>query len=415
MFRFAASSMPVTLRQWGLVAMACSAVALSGCGGGDRAKAYAPDRVVTFGDENSAIERYSSVALNASGGTAKTVYGLTYSVNSVGFGDAAFCTDQTATTLCADADKLAGPITFTKGSGNAYLLDSVNTGDTKNVVTLIDLGTGTYPALPSGGPLKLTINKLFLCYNNTIWVQVVAHNFGKGYEAQCPLDRGGAENYAAYGAKVQQIIDQIAANRGRLGKGVLVTLMAGQNDILEVYAAVQANTMSEESAIAELKRRAASMAGGVRDIISTGAKVALALTPDLGESPKASAGGENAARLKRLTLAFNDALYITELGNTSGRSLAGVNPEPYTNTQTRSASYVYSTAVCDPASAIRPDGTTIAGGDADAGAKVKYCNGSTLVSGGNTSTYMWADDVHFAPLGHSLIGAAAATRITNQF
>lgn len=414
MFRFAASSMPVTLRQWGLVAMACSAVALSGCGGGDRAKAYAPDRVVTFGDENSAIESYSSVALNASGGTAKTVYGLTYSVNSVGFGDAAFCTDQTANTLCADADKRTDVTSFTKVSGNAYLLDAVNTGDTQNVVTLIDLGTGDYASL-TGGPLKRTINKLFLCYNNTIWVQVVAHNFGKGYEAQCPLDRGGAENYAAYGAKVQQINDQIAANRGRLGKGVLVTLMAGQNDILEVYAAVQATTLSEASAIAELKLRAAAMARGVRDIISTGAKVALALTPDLGESPKASAGGENAALLKRLTQAFNDALYITELGNTSGRSLAGVNPEPYTNTLTRSASYVYSTAVCDPAKAIRPDGATIAGGDADASAKVKYCNGSTLVSGGDTSTYMWADDVHFAPLGHSLIGAAAATRITNQF
>lgn len=414
MFRFAASSMPVTLRRWGLVAMACSAVALSGCGGGDRAKAYAPDRVVTFGDENSAIESYSSVALNASGGTAKTVYGLTYSVNSVGFGDAAFCTDQTANTLCADADKRTDVTSFTKVSGNAYLLDAVNTGDTQNVVTLIDLGTGDYASL-TGGPLKRTINKLFLCYNNTIWVQVVAHNFGKGYEAQCPLDRGGAENYAAYGAKVQQINDQIAANRGRLGKGVLVTLMAGQNDILEVYAAVQAATLTEASAIAELKLRAAAMARGVRDIISTGAKVALALTPDLGESPKASAGGENAALLKRLTQAFNDALYITELGNTSGRSLAGVNPEPYTNTLTRSASYVYSTAVCDPAKAIRPDGSTIAGGDADASAKVKYCNGSTLVSGGDTSTYMWADDVHFAPLGHSLIGAAAATRITNQF
>jgi len=414
MFRFAASSMPVTLRRWGLVAMACSAVALSGCGGGDRAKEYVPDRVVTFGDENSAIESYSSVALNASGGSAKTVYGLTYSVNSVGFGDAAFCTDQTATTLCADADKLTGSITFTKLSGNAYLLDAVNTGDTRNVVTLIDLGTADYATFDDA-PMKLTINKLFLCYNNTIWVQVVAHNFGKGYEAQCPLDRGGAENYAAYGAKVQQINDQIAANRGRLGKGVLVTLMAGQNDILEVYAAVRATTLSEASAIAELKLRAATMARGVRDIISTGAKVALALTPDLGESPKAATGGEDAALLRRLTMAFNDALYITELGNTSGRSLAGVNPEPYTNTLTRSASYVYRTAVCDPASAIRPDGSTIGGGDADAGAKVKYCNGSTLVSGGNTSTYMWADDVHFAPLGHSLIGAAAATRITNQF
>lgn len=414
MFRFAAPSMPVTLRRWGLVALACSAVALSGCGGGSRAKEYVPDRVVTFGDENSAIESYSSVALNTSGGTAKTVYGLTYSVNSVAFTDVAYCTNQTGTTLCDTADKLTGITAFTKGSGNVYLLDAVNTGDTQNVVTLIDLGTGDYPTV-TGGPLKRTINELFLCYNNTIWVQIVAHNFGKGYQSQCPLDRSGAENYAAYGAKVQQINDQIAANRGRLSKGVLVTLMAGQNDILEVYAAVQANTLTEASAIAELKLRAAAMARGVRDIISTGAKVVLALTPDLGESPKAFESGGDSARLKRLTQAFNDALYITELGNTSGRNLAGVNPEPYTNTQTRSAAYIYRTAVCDPAKAVRPDGSAIGGGDADANAKIKYCNANTLVTSGSISTYMWADDQHFAPLGHSLIGTAAATRIANQF
>lgn len=408
MFRFAASSMPATLNRFGLVVMACSALALSGCGGGSRAKDYVPDRVVTFGDENSAISSLDADGYTSSGLTDTATHhvnlkGLTYTVNSYTQDVAITCTNANfVSNKCAHVDTTPAFATAATTVWNV-----VDTSGFPNLVTKIEHDTvnGVYRTTNSG----------YFCSTNTIWAQVVAHGFGKGYSAQCPLDRDGAENYAAYGAKVADISAQVAAHRGSLGAGVLVTLMAGQNDILEVYAAVHAGSMTEDSANAALQSRASTMASTVRDIISTGAKVALALTPDLGESPKAYTGGEDRALLTRLTKVFNDKLYITELGNTSGRSLAGVNPEPYTNTGTRSASYVYQTPVCNLASVVRPDGATVISTDPDYNVRVKYCNNSTLVTNGSTSTYIWADDVHFAPVGHALIGSAMATRVANQF
>jgi hypothetical protein len=46
---------------------------------------------------------------------------------------------------------------------------------------------------------------------------------------------------------------------------------------------------------------------------------------------------------------------------------------------------------------------------------VKYCNTLNTTLQGSTSTYIWADQIHFAPLGHSLIGALGYSRSSNQF
>jgi phospholipase/lecithinase/hemolysin len=412
MFRFAASSMPVTLRRLGLVTLACSAVLLSACGGGDRAKAYVPDRVVSFGDENSMIDTYTTGIKDATNGQG-TLKGLVYTVNTIAYVTIA-STGYLASPVCADVaspnfQKCTtdnGATSFTAASTDNVVFDA----SSANFLTTIEHQTS--PAY------QRTTDTAYSCTGSTIWIQVIAHNFSRGYQGasgQCPTDSyGGAVTYASYQAKVADVANQVAAHKGELGSGVLVTVMVGQHDILEQYALVQAGSLTQASAVAELKNRAATMANVVRDLMATGAKVVLALTPDLGESPKAIASGENQALLSTLTKTFNEALYITELGSTSGRKLAGVNPEPYTNTSTRSTSYVYRTAVCDPAKAFLPGylNTTL---QSDASLKVKFCTTASLVTDGSVSTYMWADDTHFAPLGHSLIGVAAYNRAYNQF
>jgi len=87
MFRVATPAMPVTLRRFALVALACSAVMLQGCGGGNRAKAYQPGALVAFGDENSAIssqdaDGYSGTLTDASNSRVN-LKGLTFTVNTV--------------------------------------------------------------------------------------------------------------------------------------------------------------------------------------------------------------------------------------------------------------------------------------------------------------------------------------------
>jgi hypothetical protein len=96
MFVTPSSFLPVTLRQVGLVTLACSALVLSACGGGDRAADYQPTSIVSFGDENSAF-----ATATVSGGDGGELEGLTYAVNNLVVGSTTFCTDQIATTLCA--------------------------------------------------------------------------------------------------------------------------------------------------------------------------------------------------------------------------------------------------------------------------------------------------------------------------
>lgn len=410
MFRFAASTLPVTLRRLGLVAMAGSVAMLSACGGGDRAKAYQPDRIVSFGDENSAIVSFTSSNFQDASTSPTTLKGLTYTVNSVVMESTLYCGLQAAATACPSDDANVDDTTFAAASVKGFVL----TPSLPNQVTLITTGTATISSTPSQAAQKSTVNG-FVCTDATIWIQVIAHNFGKGYQTKCPLyGFGGAETYATYGAKVADVAAQVNANVGTLGTGVLVTIMAGQNDILELFAQVQGGR-SEGDATTELLTRASSLASVVRQVMATGSKVVLALTPDLGESPWAynTLSTSDKDILKRMTTAFNNKLYIAELGNSSGRQLAGVGTENYTDPNLRISGIDYTDALCNFAAVTRPDGSTIGGSDPDFKERVKYCNSNTLYS--TATTYMWADDTHFSSYAHGQIGLAGANRAYNQF
>ncbi|TAK88735.1 MAG: hypothetical protein EPO09_17755 [Aquabacterium sp.] len=443
MFRFAAaSSKPSTLAQTvirlGAVAAACSALtwSLSGCGGGSRAREYVPDSVVSFGDENSAmVDSASSTSLDPAGSTGKRVQGLVYTVNAVIdeslLGVFTYCTDGTANQWCngpvAPATATpATPISFsatsdtftTGGAPHAYYFDTINTGNTSNVVTFVDVGTGTVSSVAKN-PLKRTYNVTYACSTSRLWNQVVAHSFGKGFESACALDLDGAKTYAAQGAMVADLQTQVSAHRAELHDGVLVTIMIGQNDILDVYNSVVATPALDASAASTLGARGRNAAAIVQSVLNTGAKVVLALTPDLGESPMAAAlDATGKARLKAYTSAFNDGLKFG-MGSTAaqdGRHFALVESDLYTNPITRSASYVHGAAVCDMSATFkRPDGSNVLVADADYATRVQYCNANTLVTNGSVSTYMWADDTHFAPAGHAQIGSLAASRVYNQF
>lgn len=433
MFRFAAaSSKPSTLAQTvirlGAVAAACSALtwSLSGCGGGSRAKDYTPDSVVSFGDENSAMETFESTNMDPNGSATKTVEGLIYTVNPVVFGADllayTYCTNPTGTALCVasatDTDPnylVTGVTGFTATASHPYYFASKNTEGT-NILTMVSTGTGTYN---SGTPaLKQTYDIVYKCESSFLWNQAVAHNFGKGFLSKCSRDLAGAETYAALGAKVSDLQTQVSDHRSELRDGVLVTIMIGQNDIKEIYDRVQGTAtpaLSDSQALSELASRGATAAEIVKSVLSTGAKVVLALTPDLGQSPLATKPGENASLLAAYTKKFNDALKFG-MGSTAaqdGRHFALVESDLFTNPITRSTAYVHSTAVCaDAATFTKPDGSTVTGSDPQA---LRYCTGKTLVTNGSTSTYIWADDLHYAPAGHGLIGSTAATRVYNQF
>lgn len=414
MFATPSSFLPVSLRRVGLVALACSTLVLSACGGGDRASDYQPANIVSFGDEGSA---FTSVAVPAGGaGDGGTIQGMTYAVNSLVNLSTTFCTDQTANTLCVTPQTGVSNFTAT-GSPTYGYFTSVNTGDVFNVVTRIDLGNGDYAAL-TGADLKRTTDQFYNCASITLWTQVVARAFGKGYEADCQLDQAGAVSHAVAEAKVAGLATQIASAKsvGQLKSGTLVTVWLGQNDLVEIFDNTSLSLPQKE---AEAKLRAVTLIDGVKQILATGAKVVLVNVPNLAYSPYALARNAVSCadvssrpcnpEMDALVVAFNKQL-ITSLGAEyalNGRQLGYVDAAQLTNAYARSTSYE-NKRQCDAAKMARPDGTPDS-------SSLAYCHTGTLVNDGNVANYLWADDVRVSWTLHSLIASTAVTRASEQF
>ncbi len=378
----------------GAMALACSSALLASCGGGDRESYFTPDRIIAFGDENSAFATFSSANLEDGNGNPATLKGLSYAVTAI----------VQAVSTC---DNIVSPSLCSTTTSNPF--DSgVAVTDTTRYMFNGSSSSVTAIARDGGNNTQRTTVTLYSCDTSRNWAQIVASAYGKSFSADCPLDtRGGAVNYAVAGAKTADVIAQINAHRGEINSKTVVTIMAGQNDILEQYAVAAGG--NEAGATAELQARAANMAAAVKDIIGLGGKVILSLTPDLSETPLGVAGDQ--ALMDRLVRAYNDRLYITGLGNVSGRSLAGMNPESLTQPNTRSTSYQYTTALCDASAVRRPDGTTPSTDDE----KLLYCNSQYYTSGTDVGTAMWADSKRAGPVLHSLIGVTVYNRAREQF
>lgn len=423
MFVTPSSFLPVSLRRVGGVALACSALVLSACGGGDRASEYQPASIVSFGDENSAFASVNLPSRNNDGtviaDVVGTVKGLTYAVNSVVNGTTTFCTYTASTGLC-DSSATQNPVSnFVQGAGAPTFgyFGSVNTGGTFNVVTRIDLGNGDYAAV-TGGDLKRTTDQFYNCAAITLWTQVVARAFGKGYELDCPVALAGAVSHAGADAKVAQLATQIAAAKsaGQLKSGVLATVWLGQNDLVEIFDN-SALTLTQKKAEAEA--RAATLIEGVKQILATGAKVVLVNAPNLAYSPYALARNAVSCadvssrpcnpEMDALVVAFNKQL-ISSLGTEyalNGRQLGYVDAAQLTNTYARSTSYE-NKRQCDAGKMVRPDGVLDS-------SSLAYCNVGTLENDGNVGNYLWADDVRVSWTLHSVIASTAVTRAAEQF
>lgn len=393
MSRLAPRRLSLNLRL-GAVALACSTILLASCGGGDRDSYFTPDRVIAFGDENSAFATFSSANLEDGNGNPATLKGLTYAVPAIVQGEAT-CDNIVSPSLCSTTT--SNP--FDSGVAVTDTTRYMFNGSTTSVTAI---------ARDSGNNTQRTTITLYSCDTARNWVQIVASAYGKSFSADCSLDtRGGAVSYAVAQAKTADVIAQINAHRGEINSKTVVTIMVGQNDILEQYAVAAGG--NEAGATATLQARAADMAAAIKDIIGLGGKVILSLTPDLSETPLGLAGDQ--ALMNRLVRAYNDRLYITGLGNVSGRSLAGINPESLTQPGTRSTSYQYVTPLCDANAVRRPDGTTPSTDDE----KLLYCNSLYYTSGASVSTAMWADSKRAAPVLHNIIGVTVYNRAREQF
>ena len=407
------------------VAVAAASVLLAACGGGDQVKKFRPSKIVSFGDEASALV---SETVNLSGGGTATVHGLKYGVNALNVyrnGSASLLDmDQKESSASGTTKSILAASSqpawanFPTNTRNVTAVETLYGSDVvvikyDNLDTLVTDGTTT-----TTEQLDINYRYNYSCVDNMLWMQVVARRYGLGYQAQCPADTGrsGAYTYAQNGAKVAETAAQVAAHRSELDSGTLVTLMAGQNDVLEVYGQLKAGTLTLSAAEAELKTRGGSLAAVANDIIKTGARVLLIRLGNLGRSPLAISEGR-VNDLSELTKAFNDGL-LSKVTN-DGHKIAMWNFYDQTEymydiiSKGNNRSYDninnISTPLCS-STGYKPDATSVA----TTGNGLLYCSNNTLNSGVSTSTYFWADQTRMGPAGHSALGNRAYDQADNN-
>lgn len=279
---------------------------------------------------------------------------------------------------------------------------------------------GDEDSVITGEGRKYTVNALVAgsttgaldCATNPIWVQRLASDFGLVFPQCNPnnLENLGSIIYAAPNATVADLAEQVSQHLAldTFVSRDLVTLMAGRNDVLELYRQYPATGVPELLQAAGDAGRV--LAAQVGRISKAGGRVLVSTVPDLGYSPFAikentdTGDSTRAAFISQLVAAFNEGLRLGIQDETGDRVALMLTDELVQTMAKFPASYGsmrdVTTAVCDPVKAPT----------------VTLCTTDTLVTDGSAFLWLWADDTHLSPNGHAYLGALASSRVrTNPF
>jgi outer membrane lipase/esterase len=243
----------------------------------------------------------------------------------------------------------------------------------------------------------LTAGNVPDCALEPIWVQQLANAYGFAF-AECNSASIEPKAFirAVVGAQVDDVAAQVEAQvaAGGFRDKDLATVLAGTNDVLALYA--QYPSRSAESLLEEARARGKRLAQVVNRLVGLGVKVVVSDLPDMGLSPYARAqkaldpnGFDRAVFISNLTAAFSEQLGVNVL--LDGRFVGLVQAQLSFQALGRfPGNFNVSDAVCAIA---LPD-----------------CTSATLVPGGNTTSYLWADDTRLATAGHTQLASLAIDR-----
>ncbi|MED5620469.1 SGNH/GDSL hydrolase family protein [Ideonella sp. BN130291] len=245
-----------------------------------------------------------------------------------------------------------------------------------------------------------------VCTSNPLWIQSVASAFGLVFdECKGSAATSSGKILATVSAKSTDIATQIdnflATSNGGFTDKDVVTLMAGQNDVLEQYALYPATP--EATIMDNLRVRAKALAEQANRIAVAGPAVIVVRIPDVGLTPFAraqeTANPGRAALLSRMTLEFNTALQLNLIndGHLIGLVFGDTAIQNLTN---------FSTGL----------NVTAAACTAPATADLLGCTTANLATGISSTSHLWAGSTMLSPVGQSSIGSLAANRaISNPF
>ncbi|MBV8125030.1 MAG: esterase [Burkholderiaceae bacterium] len=245
-----------------------------------------------------------------------------------------------------------------------------------------------------------------VCQNNPIWTQIVATRFGLTFSECNPnnLAVPQGQSFAQPGATVADFQHQLDVyfSTNAFSGTTLVTVLVGANDILALYRQFPNLTVSSLEAAATTA--GANLATQVNRAATAGAKVIISTVPDQGLTPFAIS--ETLVRtdynrgqlLTQLTTAFNSGLRLNLIND--GHMIGLVLADEMLDSAVKYPSAYGFKDVIDPACL-----STVA---------LPNCSDSTLVAGATSSTWLWADNLHFGAGGHRQLGNLAQARATNN-
>ncbi|MCZ8074152.1 MAG: SGNH/GDSL hydrolase family protein [Paucibacter sp.] len=264
---------------------------------------------------------------------------------------------------------------------------------------------------------KYTINGLdattglLSCATNPNWVQILAGNFGLVFKECNPTNIATPTGimYAAAGVKVADVRARIDAHfaNGSFGPKDLVTVMAGTNDVLELYN--QYPAQSSDSLLAEARARGKLLAQQVNRIADANGRVIVAVVPDVGLTPfavkeaAAKPGALDRAKfLSSLTEELNLEMTINLKNDGRLIGLVKTNDDGSGGIQT----------IVKFASGF--GFANVTAGACLTTVDITDCTTKTLVTDATVDTWLWANDVQLSPAGHQRLGSLALVRARNN-
>lgn len=240
----------------------------------------------------------------------------------------------------------------------------------------------------------------FDCRQQANWVQQLASLYGFVF-AECNPTSDfelRARMLAQVNSKVADVTAQVEAQvaAGGFRDKDLATVLVGKHDILELYNLT--SQIGEVAAIAEAKARGVQLGRLVNRLVALGVKVIVSDLPDMGVT--AFAASQNtlngstrpAELLTRLTTAFNEQVGVTVL--LDGRYVGLVQAQLRFQAIARSPPSFGFTNITGALCSV----------------PVPECTTSTVVTGGDINSWLWADEIHMSPGGHTQLAILAIDR-----
>lgn len=244
------------------------------------------------------------------------------------------------------------------------------------------------------------------CLGQQLWIQYLASHYDMSYPQCKATDDNDPKGriQSTVGATVDDFIAQTESFSAAdsFGSSDMVTVMVGMHDVLAAYARYPAE--SETTLRTELRAKGKKLAQRINSLTNTGARVLVSTVHDIGLTPFALAEkAENsdvnrATLLSRMVEDFNTEMRLNLVND--GSKIGLLLADDLSRSMSKSPSAYGLTNVSKGVCAVA----------------LPNCTSKTLIDGGSTSAYLWADDLHPAAPLQLQLGFQAVARVgTNPF